>query len=77
MVTYLATKYLFNLAKRAATDGHVATAEIVNTPKLIDKVYGDGDGVFEMSDVIDAATEIGGNMLDKAERVLGFLGGLL
>ncbi len=72
--TYIAGKYLMNVAKRAATGEHVATSEIVNVPKVIDKVYGDGDGTFELSDVVDAATEIGGNIIDKVEDVISFIG---
>jgi hypothetical protein len=70
----IATKYLLNLAKRAATDGHVEPVEIANLPKLIDKVYGDGDGQLEISDVVDAATEIGGELVDKATHLLEFIG---
>lgn len=76
MITYLFSKYLINLAKRAATDGHVATAEIINAPKIIDKVYGDGDGVLEFSDAVDAVTTIGGNFVDKVEHVIDFFGDL-
>lgn len=70
------TSYLINLAKRAATGTDVHTAEIVNLPRLIDRTYGDGDGVFEFSDAADAVTEIGGELLDKAEHVLDFLGSI-
>lgn len=72
----IAGKYLLNLAKRAATGEHVATSEIVNAPRLIDKVYGDGDGTFEFSDAVDAVTEIGGNLIDKVGDALGFLSDL-
>lgn len=71
--TYIAGKYLINLAKRAALGEHVTTSEIVNAPKLIDKVYGDGDGVFELSDAVDAVTEIGGDVIDKVGDVIGFI----
>lgn len=74
--TFIAGKYLINLAKRAATGEHVATSEIVNAPRLIDKVYGDGDGTLEFSDVMDAVTEIGGNAMDKVGDVLSFIGDL-
>lgn len=70
--TYFAGKYLINLAKRAATGEHVATPEIVNAPRLIDKVYGDGDGTIEISDAVDAVIEIGGNVIDKVGNMLSF-----
>ncbi len=74
--SFIAGKYLMNLAKRVATDEHVAPVEIVNTPKIIDKVYGDGDGALEFSDVVDAATDIGGDIIDKAGDVISFIADL-
>ncbi len=71
--TTIASAYLKNLAKRVATGDHVASSEIVNVPRIIDKVYGDNDGVLEISDVVDAATEIGGNFIDKVTDVISFL----
>lgn len=72
----IVTNYLFNLAKRAATGEHVYPVEIAKLPQIIDKAYGDGDGSLELSDVADAATEIGGEVLDKASHVIDFLGSI-
>lgn len=59
------TSYLINLAKRAATGTDVHTAEIVNLPQLIDRTYGDGDGVFEFSDAADALPKSEASCLTK------------
>lgn len=72
----IVTSYLINLAKRAATGEHVYPAEIIKLPQVIDKAYGDGDGTLEFSDVADAATEIGGELLDKASHVIDILGSI-
>lgn len=68
----LATMYLTNLAKRAAR-GEAHPGEITRLPQFIDKTFGDGDGVLELSDIGSAAAEIGGDLLDKAESVISFL----
>ena len=73
----IVTSYLLNLAKRVANDGLVHKAEIANLPKLIDRTYGDGDGSLELSDVADAATEIGGELLGKASHAIEILGSIL
>lgn len=70
----IAGKYLFDLAKRVAAGELVPTSEVVNAPRLIDKVYGDGDGTFEISDAVDAVTEIGGNVIDKVGDVISIIG---
>jgi len=72
----IVTNYLINLTKRAATGEHVYPVEIAKLPQVIDKAYGDGDGTLEFSDVADAATEIGGEMLDKASHVIDILGSI-
>lgn len=69
--------YLKNLGKRVAKGQHVNPKEIGNLPKLIDRTYGDGDGVFEMQDLADAAVEIGGNIVDKVEFVADKIGDVL
>ena len=72
----IVTNYLINLAKRAATGEHVYPVEIAKLPQVIDKVYGDGDGTLELSDVADAAKEIGGELLDKGTHVIDILGSI-
>lgn len=65
----LAEIYLKNIAKRAIKGEHIGSGEIAKLPRLIDKTYGDDDGVFELSDVVDAATDIVSDVADKAESV--------
>ena len=69
--------YLKNLGKRVAKGQPVNPKEIGNLPKLIDRTYGDGDGVLEMQDLADAAVEIGGNIVDKVELVADKIGDIL
>ncbi|MGM9817315.1 MAG: hypothetical protein ACI304_09725 [Lepagella sp.] len=76
MIPEITTKYIINVFKRVANDEHVETAELVNLPKVLDRVYGDGDGIFEMSDAVDAVVEIGSEFLDKAESVISWIGDL-
>ena len=64
----LEVSYLLNLMKRAEK-GEVSFGELGNLARLIDKL-GDGDGLCEMSDVIDAGREVGSELLDKAGNVL-------
>lgn len=64
-----ATMYLRNLAKRALTDGKVYPAEVVKAPRLIDKVYGDGDGHLDWDDVVEIASNVGSEIADKAGDV--------
>lgn len=71
--TVLAGKYLANLVRRAATTGNVSPAEITHFPKLIDKVYGNDNGVFEVSDIVDAATTIGSGVVHKIGDAVDFL----
>lgn len=71
----LTTMYLTNLAKRAAR-GEAHPEEITRMPQFIDKNFGDGDGVLEISDIGSAAAEIGGEFLDKAESVISFIADL-
>lgn len=69
--------YLKNLGKRVAKGEPVNPKEIGNLPKLIDRTYGDGDGVLEIQDLADAAVEIGGNIVDKVEFVADKIGDLI
>lgn len=69
--------YLKNLGKRVIKGQQVNPKEIGNLPKLIDRTYGDGDGVLEMQDLADAAVEIGGNIVDKVELVADKIGDIL
>ena len=69
--------YLKNLGKRVVKGQQVNPKEIGNLPKLIDRTYGDGDGVLEMQDLADAAVEIGGNIVDKVELVADKIGDIL
>lgn len=69
----LATMYLKNLAKRALNDDKVYPAEIFNAPKLIDKEYGDGDGHLDLDDMSEIASNIGSEIMDKANDVWDFL----
>ena len=69
--------YLKNLGKRVAKGQSVNPKEIGNLPKLIDRTYGDGDGVLEMQDLADAVVEIGGNIVDKVEFVADKIGDVL
>ena len=69
--------YLKNLGKRVAKGQPVNPKEIGNLPKLIDRTYGDGDGVLEMQDLADAVVEIGGNIVDKVEFVADKIGDVL
>lgn len=65
----LATMYLHNLAKRAMTNGHIYPVEVGNAPKLIDKVYGDGNGTLDLSDLDDITSNVLDEVVDKAEFV--------
>lgn len=65
----LATLYLHNLAKRAVTNGRIYPAEVGNAPKLVDKVYGDGNGTLDLSDMDDIVTNVVDEVVDKAELV--------
>jgi len=67
------TMYLHNLVKRAVTDGHVYPGEIAKAPKLIDKVYGDGDGHLDMSDLDDIASNVTSEVADKASDIWDFV----
>lgn len=69
--------YLKNLGKRVAKGQPVNPKEIGNLPKLIDRTYGDGDGILEMQDLADAVVEIGGNIVDKVEFVADKIGDVL
>lgn len=70
------TWYIRNLAKRAMEE-KVHPAEISRLPKFIDKTFGDGDGVLEVSDVIDAVKEVGGEIVDKVGDVIDFFTDLI
>lgn len=61
--------YLHSLAKRVATGGNVYPAEIIKAPKIIDKVYGDGNGTLELSDMDDIVSNVVDEVVDKAELV--------
>ena len=61
--------YLHNLAKRVATGGPVHPAEIIKSPKIIDKVYGDGNGTLDSSDLNDIVFNVVDEVVDKAELV--------
>lgn len=67
----LETWYIKNLAKRAM-EGKIHPAEISRLPEFIDKTFGDGDGVLEVSDVIDTVKEVGGEIIDKVGDVIDF-----
>lgn len=69
--------YLKNLGKRVAKGQSVNPKEIENLPKLIDRTYGDGDGVLELQDFADAVVEIGGNIVGKVEFVADKIGDVL
>ncbi|MCQ2077459.1 MAG: hypothetical protein MJZ20_10650 [Bacteroidaceae bacterium] len=69
----LGTIYLHNLAKRAMTDGKVYPGEIANAPKVIDKVYGNGDGTLDWDDVTEVVSNIGSEIADKASDVWDFV----
>lgn len=72
----LATWYIRNFAKRAI-EGKVHPIEISRMPKFIDQNFGDGDGVFEVTDVIDAVKEVGGEIVDKVGDVIDFFTDLI
>jgi hypothetical protein len=76
VLSFIGERYLRNLAMRVVKDNPVSPSELRFAPKLIDTVYGDNDGVFEFSDVVDAVTEIGITVVDKAGHLLGVIGGL-
>lgn len=69
----IASIYLHNLAKRAITNGHVHPAEIRNAPKILDQVYGNGDGHLDMSDVTEIAKNVGEEIVDKASDIWDFV----
>ena len=64
--------YLRNLAKRGLTNEHVSPAEIVYAPKLIDQRYGDGNGVLDIHDVDDIASNVAGEVVDKVGEIIDF-----
>lgn len=68
-----ATMYLHNLAKRVMSDGHVHPGEIANAPKLIDKVYGDGNGHLDLSDIDDIASNVTTEVVDTATGIWDFI----
>lgn len=65
----IATMYLHNLAKRVMNGEKVYTAEVANAPKLIDKVYGNGDGHVDLDDVSEIASSIGSKILDIVDSI--------
>lgn len=68
----LATFYVKNLIKRAA-EGKVHPGEITKIPSFLDQTFGDADGVFELSDLIDTGVTIVGETVEKVGNVAGFL----
>ena len=68
----LETWYIKNLAKRAI-EGKAHPAEITRLPKFIDKTFGDGDGILEVSDVIDTVKEVGSEIVDKVGDVIDII----
>lgn len=73
----LLTIYLSNLAKRAITGEKVYPGEIANAPKIIDQIYGNGDGKFDMDDVSEIVSNIGSEITDKAGDVWDFVTSIL
>lgn len=69
----ISTMYLHNLAKRVLTEGKVYPAEVANAPRLVDKVYGNGDGHLDFDDVSEIASNIGSEIADTAGEVFDFL----
>lgn len=67
------TKYLFNVLKRAATDGKVYPGEYRVISKVIDSEYGNDNGVLEGSDVIDAVKEIGAEVVDTVGHAISVI----
>ena len=65
--------YLKNLAKRVVEGEHVYTSEIVNAPKVLDKVYGDGNGHLDFSDVDDIASNVGSEIAEAASNIWDFV----
>ena len=73
----IAKMYLHNLAKRVMSDGKVYPAEVVNAPKIIDKVYGDGNGILDLSDVDDVISNLWEEVTDKVDTVIDVLSSIL
>ena len=48
--------YLRNLIKRGLEGDKIYSAEIAHLPKLIDSVYGDDNGQFDIDDIDDIVT---------------------
>lgn len=69
----LGKMYLHNLAKRAFTDGMIFPGEIQSASKLADKLYGDGNGTLNISDVDDIASNVTNEVIDKAGDIIDFI----
>lgn len=67
----LSTLYIKNLLKRAA-EGKVHPGEITKLPTFIDQTFGDADGVFEISDMIDTGVTIVSETVEKIGEVADF-----
>ena len=65
-----ASMYLRNLAKRAIMNEHIYPAEIVNAPRIIDKVYGNSDGQLNLTDIEEIANDAGSKIADAASEIL-------
>lgn len=72
----LVTSYLMNVAKRAAK-GEVHPGEIANLPRLIDKSFGDGDGVLEISDIADGVVQVASEVVEKIGDIGEVVGDVL
>ncbi len=65
------TTIILRQVAKAATKGEISPMYIA---KYIDRAYGDGDGVFEMSDVTNAVTTIASEYVDKAASLVNLVG---
>ena len=64
---------LHQIAKKALKGEALSGVEVARAPQLIDKVYGNGDGHLDITDVDDIAINAVGEVVEKTSKVLDFL----
>ena len=67
------TIILHQILKKAIKGEALSGAEVARAPQLIDKVYGNGDGHLDITDMDDIAINVAGEVVDKTSKVLDFL----
>lgn len=69
----ITSMYLRNLIKRGLEGDKIYSAEIAHLPKLIDSVYGDDNGQFDIDDIDDIVTNVISEATDKVSDIWDFI----